>query len=206
MSKLIDLTGKRFNNLTVIERSVNAPGGIAMWLCLCDCGNKKIVRGSNLKSGAVKSCGCAVHHPSYNRTHNMSKTKLYRKWWSMKRRCFDPSYPNYCSYGGRGIKVCDDWKNSFEKFYEWASRTRTDDSLTLERIDVNGDYCPENCTWVSREAQANNRRSNVLITYNGKTQNLTQWCNELGVDYKRVHNRMFKSHWSFEKAVFTPVK
>lgn len=205
MSKPIDLTGKRFNHLVVIERANNSPRGSTMWRCVCDCGNEKLVRRDNLVYGAVKSCGCLTHRPAYNRTHNKSKSKLYRKWVSMKRRCYDITSAGYKNYGGRGIEVCDEWKESFESFYDWAMKTRQDDTLTLERVDVNGNYCPENCTWITKAEQSNNRTSCIMITYNGKTQNLMQWCKELNLDYKRTYNRMFKSHWSFDKAISTPV-
>ena len=101
--------------------------------------------------------------------------------------------------------MCEEWKNDFDAFYKWTLETRKDDSLTIERIDVNGNYCPENCTWATVKEQSNNRTSNVMITYNGKTQNLTQWCKELKLDYKLIHCRIQRSHWSFEKAITTPV-
>lgn len=204
MSKLIDLTGMKFNNLTVINRAENAKGGVARWNCLCDCGNYVIVRGSNLKSNAVKSCGCLCKTPP-NKTHGESKTKLYRKWVGIKRRCYDTNCHNYSDYGGRGIRVCDEWKNDFLAFKRWVLETREDESLTIERIDVNGDYCPENCTWIDKKGQSNNRRSCLLYTYNGKTQNLTQWCEELGLNYKLIHERIRRDGWSFEKAITTPV-
>ena len=203
MSKLIDLTGKKFNQLTVIRRAKNARPGIVQWECICDCGNKTIVRGSNLKNGSVKSCGCLTH-VSHNRTHGMSKTALYRKWWSMLRRCDDPKSQAYKYYGARGIKVCKEW-HDFETFKKWVDTTRTSEDLTLERKDVNGDYCPKNCIWISMSEQANNRRSCVIIEYNGETHHLTDWCKKLGLNYKLVHNRMHKLGWSFDKAIHTPV-
>lgn len=150
--KALDLVGKRFNNLVVMERVANSPNGQTVWKCKCDCGNITIVRRGNLTSGAVKSCGCLIHNPSANRTHNMSKSRLYQ-----------------------------------------------------ERIDNNGDYCPENCKWIPKAEQSSNRRNCVIVTYNGKTQNLNDWCKELGLDYKRVNNRMKKLGWTFEKAISEPV-
>lgn len=203
--KLIDLTGKKYNHLLVIERAENSHCGVSRWKCLCDCGNETIVRAANLKNGAVKSCGCLRSKP-WNKKHGLSNTRLYRKWQSMKRRCYDISAPQYKHYGGRGICVCDEWKNNFEAFQDWSLLTMGDESLTLERIDVNGDYSPDNCTWVDKKSQANNRTSCVMITYQGKTQNLMQWCEELGKDYKLVHCRMFRSRWTFEDAISKPVK
>lgn len=205
MVKPDDLTGKKYNCLLVVERMQNTIEGRTVWKCLCDCGNYTYVRGSNLKNGSVKSCGCLLHKNAYNHIHGLSKTSLYRKWISMKRRCYDSNDPHFENYGKRGIKVCDLWKNDFIAFKEWADNTCTDQTLTLERIDVNGDYCPENCTWVDRKAQANNRRTCKIYTYMGKTMNLTQWCNELNLDYKLIHNRIYRDNWSFEKAISTPV-
>lgn len=201
MSKFIDITGNRYNHLQVIEKHETLKGGIVVWKCLCDCGNYTYVRGKNLKNGAVKSCGCIMHNEPYNVTHNSSKTALYRRWQSMKSRCYNKNFPGYKNYGGRGIRVCDEWKNSFEKFRDWALSTMDNENLTLERIDNNGNYCPENCRWATIKEQANNRRSCLIFEYNGKKQNLLQWCNELKLDYKLVHNRLYKLHWSFEKAI-----
>lgn len=206
MTKLIDLTGQKFNRLTVIERAENRQCCVPVWRCVCDCGKEKFVRGKNLRSGAVKSCGCLLKDNVPAKCNGLSHTRLYRKWWGMKRRCGDPNDTHYKDYGGRGIKVCEEWKSDFLAFYEWAMSTQTDESLTLERIDVNGDYCPENCTWATRKEQANNRRMCRMITYQGRTQNLMQWCTELGLNYQIVHNRLNRHHWSFERAISQPVR
>ena len=206
MSKFIDLTGNRYNHLVVISREENAKGGVSRWKCLCDCGNYTIVRAGNLKNGSVKTCGCGRHATPHNKTHGKSKTKEYRKWVSMKRRCEDKSDPHYSNYGNRGIKVCEEWSNSFESFYAWVMMTRKSSDLTLERIDVNGDYCPENCTWVDKKAQANNRTSNRIYTHNGETKNLTQWCEDLGLKYGTIHSRIYRNGWSFEDAITIPTQ
>ena len=206
MSKLIDLTGNKYGKLTVISRQPNAPHGVTVWKCKCDCGNTTNVRGNNLKSGAVKSCGCLLKEaPKSNATHNMSKTRLYKEWASMKARCSYSSQPGYKSYGARGIKVCEEWEKSFLAFAEWALSHGYNDVLTLERIDIDKGYAPDNCTWITLGEQSNNRRTNVRITYCGETLNLSQWCKLFGKDYRRVHNRMKKSGWSFERAMFEPV-
>lgn len=205
MTKAIDITGKKFNLLTAIERVENSSNGRARWKCLCDCGNITYVTAANLKNGAVKSCGCLRHRAGKNRTHGMSKSRLYLEWAGIKSRCFYSGAKKYKYYGGRGIKVCDEWAKSFETFKDWALKNGYNDSLTIERIDVNGDYCPENCKWITRKEQSNNTRRNVVITYNGKTQTLLEWVEELGLDYKRTHNRLFKLGWTFERAITTPV-
>ena len=203
MSALIDLTGQRFNCLTVIERAENTTKGIARWKCKCDCGNYTIVRGSNLKTGAVKSCGC-LNHIAYTKTHGESQTKLYRHWRSMIYRCSNPKNRAYKWYGERGIKVCEEWQ-TYEGFKKWVLETRPKEDYSVERINVNGDYCPENCTWIPLSEQANNRTSCINFEHCGKTMNLMEWCKTLNLDYKRVHNRIFKLGWDFEKAISTPV-
>ena len=197
-----DITGKKYNMLTVIEKIDNNPKGVIMWKCLCDCGNETIVRGGNLKSGMVKSCGC-LRHKSKTVTHGKSKTKLYHIWNGMKNRCYNKNSKSYKNYGGRGISICSDWL-SFESFSKWANENGYSDGLTIERIDNDGNYCPDNCTWITKGEQAQNRRMCRKITYNGKTQTLMQWCHELNVDYSLVHNRINKLNWDFEKAIFTP--
>lgn len=199
----IDLTGRRFGKLTV-EGLASADKGILVWNCVCDCGNITLVRGNNLRSGAVQSCGCLKHKQSHNRTHGESQSKLYRHWRSMIYRCLSPKHKAYKWYGGRGITVCQEWQ-TYEGFRAWVLCTRPDESYTVERIDVNGNYSPENCTWIPMNEQANNRTSCIMISHNNRTQNLTEWCNEYGLDYKLVHNRLFKLGWDFEKAISTPV-
>lgn len=204
MANFTDITGQTFNFLTVIERLENSEKGRARWRCLCVCGNYTIVTTGNLKNGAVKSCGC-LRKTNANRTHGLSHTRHYKKWVSMKRRCYDVNDPHYKNYGARGIRVCDNWKNDFTSFYKWCMETGEREDLTLERLDVNGNYSPSNCSWVDKKTQANNRTTNRIYTYNGKTQNLAQWCEELNLKYGLVHSRIYKHGWSFEKAITTEV-
>jgi hypothetical protein len=124
----------------------------------------------------------------------------------MRNRCKRESVKSYKDYGARGIKVCAEWEKSFEPFRDWALENGYSDDLTIERKNHDGDYCPENCCWVTKAAQANNRRMCVEIEYNGRTQNLMQWCNELGLNYKRIHNRMNKLGMTFEEAISKPVE
>lgn len=204
MSKFIDLTGKRYNHLFVIEKDNTKDNGNTYWKCKCDCGNFTSVSGKNLKANAVKSCGC-LRKTAPNKTHGLSNTREYRKWVNIKKRCYDPSYAAYKNYGGRGIKMCDQWHNSFEAFYKWIKEHRTSDDQSIDRIDNNGDYSPDNCRMTDAKVQANNRRMCHYYSHDGKTQTLMQWCEELGLDYKRTHNRIFKLGWDFEKAISVPV-
>ena len=189
-SKIIDLTGQKFNKLTVKGIASRNP---LYWECVCDCGNIVNVRTSNLKRGMVKSCGC-LHHKG-NPKHHLSNTRIYRIYKKMIRRCCSPDEPAYINYGARGISVCNEWKESVENFYNWAIANGYDDQLTIDRIDNDGDYCPENCRWITLEAQSRNRRSNIDVTINGVTKTLTEWAREFDVPYKRVYARA-RSGWS----------
>ena len=202
MSKFIDLSGQKFNQLTVVERVKS--NSSTRWKCKCDCGNFTEVTSANLKNGAVKSCGCLRHKHSHNYLHGKSKSALYQMWKSMLYRCESPKNIAYKFYGARGITVCDEWHN-FSVFEKWVKETKPNADYTIERIDVNKGYYPNNCTWIPLNKQANNRRSCVMITYNNDTHNLMEWCKLLNLDYKRVHNRMYKLGWTFEKAISTPI-
>lgn len=200
---VVDLTGKKFGRLTVIERSENASDGKVAWLCQCDCGNRAIVRGGDLKQGRVKSCGCLVkeimHAQKYGLKHGGTGSKLYQAWVNMRQRTGNPNHKEYKNYGGRGIYVCDEW-NDYENFKTWALENGYKDNLSIDRIDVNGNYCPENCRWADFETQQNNKRYNRFISHNGKTQTITQWSKETGISRNTLDSRL-KSGWSIKDAL-----
>ena len=207
--RTIDLTGKLFGRLTVVQRSQNV-GECVAWLCKCKCGNYHVVTGANLRQGNVKSCGCLRIEAAYVKRlkHGMSNTPIHNTWKQMKGRCYNTNDDAYDDYGGRGITVCDRWRNVFEAFDEDVSKLPHygEDGYTLDRIDVNGNYEPENVRWSDSETQANNRRNNRLLTYNGKTQTEAQWAKELCINVTTLNMRLNKYHWSIEKALTEPVK
>lgn len=207
MSKPIDLTGERFGRLTAIERA-ESRNGKSMWLCKCDCGKEKIIQAMNLTHGDTKSCGCLQKETirQISSTHNKSKTKLYRVYLHMKARCNNQSDKSYVDYGGRGISVCKEWSESYEEFMKWSYENGYKDGLQIDRIDNNGNYCPENCRWTNRVAQANNRRNNNFIYFNGENKTLSEWERETGIDQSTIWARIYKLNWSIEKALTTPTR
>lgn len=194
IDKVRNLTGQKFGRLTVIERAENDKYGKTKWLCQCDCGNYVIVLGCSLVNGSTKSCGCYNREVNANRlkTHSLSKSRVYKCWTSIKDRCFRTNCKSYKNYGGRGITICDEWKNDFQVFYDWAMQNGYSDELTIDRIDNNGNYCPENCRWVDMKVQANNTRRNVIMN-NGKT--LLEFCEENNLIYSQAH--YFKKRRNF---------
>lgn len=207
MSKLIDLTGQKFGRLTVVERAEDYVGKSGnrkvRWLCKCECGKEAIIRGCDLKDGHTKSCGCDPKR--HNKKHGLGGTRLYSTWNGMKRRCSNPNDKEYKNYGGRGVKVCDEWIDDFTKFYNWAVSHGYDDNLTIDRIDVNGNYEPSNCRWVTMKTQQNNKSNNHLITYNGETHTMKQWSEMTGISYEAIRSRLRKN-WTVEKTLTVPVK
>lgn len=210
MTKYKDITGQRFNNLTVLRYYGSNYRGDAEWYCKCDCGEIAIVIGSQLRNGHTKSCGCLQKEwTSTNKphtTHGLSEIPEFKVWVDIRRRCNpkNANNPKYSLYAGRGIKVCNRWLNSFENFYEDMG-DRPTPYHSIERKDNNGDYTPENCRWATDIEQANNRRSNILLTWNGKTQTITQWGNEVGINPSVLRDR-YHCGWSVERLLTEKVR
>lgn len=203
MSKLIDITGKTFGRLTVIERAANK-GKQTSWKCECECGALVAVRGPHLKSGATASCGClnAELARQLMTKHGMARTKIYRTWTRMKSRCLNRGDRKYADYGARGIKVCKRWMR-FENFAEDMGEPGKE--MTIERINNNGDYEPSNCRWATLEEQAQNKRTTLRITVSGKTMRAEQWARATGIPAKEIRRRLHRG-WSAERAVRQPMR
>lgn len=200
MPVLKDMTGQKFSELTVLKRD-GSRGGKALWLCLCSCGTLHETTGERLRNGQARSCGCKQHS---KKADPKNSSRLHTIWKHMKERCNNPNCARYPHYGGRGIRVCPEWE-TFTVFYNWAIHNGYKDNLSLERIDVNGNYCPENCTWITMQEQANNKTVTRYLSYNGETHNIAEWGRILNVNYRVIWNRK-KLGWSDERTLTTPFK
>ena len=164
MSALKDLTGQRFGRLVVLERAENNMHRKTQWKCRCDCGNERVIEGNSLRRGVTKSCGC-LHievFSAFNTTHGKEQSRLYSVWKGMKNRCSNPNHCAYKRYGGRGITICEEWLHDFQAFYDWASANGYDENAprgqcTIDRIDNDKGYSPDNCRWVDMKIQRHNR-------------------------------------------------
>lgn len=201
--KCLDIKGKKFGHLTVLCRVESDRFGKSRWKCICDCGKETISSGSSLVSGKTRSCGCT--RSASNSTHGMSKTRLHWIWRGIKDRCYNPNNTHYYLYGKRGIFMCDEWKNDFTEFAKWANSHGYSETLTIDRIDNDNGYCPENCRWVTRPQQCVNKRTNLKFEYNGETKALSEWCKIFGRNYYTVHNRIYHGI-PFETAMFETQK
>lgn len=200
------LVGKRFGRLIVIENSgkqKELKGNDVIWKCKCDCGNTTYASTGNLKSGRVVSCGC--YSREVHTKHGLNGTRINRIYLAAKRRCLSPSSDAYKHYGGRGIKMCDEWlgENGFINFYNWAMANGYKDDLTIERIDVNGDYCPENCRWVTMAEQMSNTTRSKRITIDGETHTVAQWCRIKGLKPGAYYGRISRGYTERD-AIMTP--
>lgn len=210
--KYKDLTGQRFGYLVAIKPNGKTKNCNIIWDCLCDCGNHTNVTSGNLVRGSITSCGCKRSYTisEKNKTHGKSGTRLYMVWSRMVTRCTKPSHHAYKDYGGRGITVCEEWKNNYQSFYDWAMKTGYNDNApmfecTLDRIDVDGNYEPSNCRWVTIKEQARNRRSSRIIEYKGKKYCAVELAEKINMSVDTLKRRLNKG-WSVDDAVNTPVR
>ncbi len=183
-SRLVNIIGKRYGRLTVVEYA-----GSSRWICRCDCGGTSNAKTDALNNGNVRSCGCLRREMTIarNQTHQMSGTRVYNAWLDIRRRCTDESRPDWMNYGGRGIRVCERWQ-SFDNFY--ADMDDPPAGYSIDRIDVDGDYCPENCRWATRVQQQRNTRRNSLLTHNGETLCVAEWSERTGISRCIIRRRI----------------
>ena len=198
--------GTRFGRWTVIKENGRNKKHEKMYDCICDCGVARAVSSSNLRYGTSRSCGCLANElvSLRSKTHGMSNTRLFSIWNGMKTRCYTKSDYHYRWYGARGISVCDDWRNDFQAFYDWSIQNGYEEGLSIDRIDNNGNYCPENCRWITQHEQTYNTRKNVYLTYNGETKCVSEWSDIVGISRETLYRRI-KCGWSDEKVLTTPV-
>lgn len=197
MGRIKDLTGATFNYLTVLELAKVKDR--AYWKCICKCGNTTVVAGNDLIRGTTKSCGCRKRETK-NVKHGMRYTRLYRIWWGICKRCYNSNCKEFKNYGGRGIFMCDEWKNDFRNFYQWAQQSGYDDTLCIDRIDNDGNYSPENCRWTTPKQQANNRRNTVYFEHDDVSHSLTEWAKIKGINRDTAYSR----YWRMMKKGETP--
>lgn len=211
MSGAIDIAGQRFGKLVAISRGGTSPHGAALWICKCDCGNTVVKRGASLRACHTLSCGCLHDELSsqriakMNTVHDLSKTRLYKIWTDMRKRCVNSKHWAFNRYGGRGITVCEEWQE-FIPFYEWAMENGYEEHLTLDRVDNNQNYSPSNCRWATRKEQANNKSNTVLCRLHDMEYTISQLSDISGISRNTLYNRIFVYGWSVEKAVSVPVR
>lgn len=212
ISRVKDLTGKRYGRLQVIGVDDTRNTRKTFWYCQCDCGNIKSIRSDILQSGNTRSCGCLKkEQDKINLVKNhyeikAAGTRLYDTWQGMKARCYNKNDARYGKYGGRGITICDEWLNSFPTFRDWALNNGYADTLTIDRIDNDGCYCPENCRWATNKEQANNRRSNVTIQIGNSKRSLKEWCGIFQLDYGTVSARYHRNGFNDINDLFSTGK
>lgn len=203
----LDIAGERYGRYTVIKRAGTNKAGNSTWLCKCDCGTKKIVASGTLRSKGTVSCGCWIREVTSkrSRTHCESKTRLYKTWITMKTRCYNSKANNYKDYGGRGIKVCPEWKYDYQAFSDWSKANGYSDTLTIDRIDNDGSYAPDNCRWITSFEQQSNKRSNRVLVIDGVANTVTEWGRIYGIDPQAIWARLNRG-WSDEDSVKKPSK
>lgn len=183
MGKKIPLDGMRFGKLVVLSEYPERKGNAIMWVCRCDCGNTKIINGNNLRNGKSTTCGCSL------KKHGMRNTRLWSIWDGMMKRCYNPKHPYYHRYGGRGIDICDEWLQDHGAFFSWALSNGYQDNLTVDRIDNDGNYSPENCRFVDMKTQENNRCNNCTVEINGVSKTIAEWADITGIGYQTIYRR-----------------
>lgn len=185
-SKYVDLSGTKFGRLSVIKLGNPSKRGRRRWVCKCDCGKETLSDEYQLKKGITKSCGCYSREKIVKSVtkHGMNKTKLHKTWEQMRKRCRLKTYEHYDKYGGRGIKVCEEWDKDFIPFRDWSLANGYEEGLEIGRIDVNGNYEPSNCRFVTKTENIRNRTNTIKVVWLGKEMSFAEWCEMYGIRYK----------------------
>lgn len=203
MGRLINLIGVRFGELVVVSRAEDRKRN-RYWNCVCDCGRPSVVAGVSLTRGRTKTCGHGVNAPKHGHAFTGKHTNEYKTWLAIKQRCFNKNHIAFCHYGGRGITMCQEWKDSFPAFFRDVG-PKPSSNHSIDRIDNSKNYEPGNCKWATRSEQMNNTRAVKLVTIDGETKTVTEWCDILGLSKTMVRNRIHIG-WTPEKALTTPKK
>lgn len=204
--RILDIVGKRFGNFVVMEKIKTDDKSHSYYKCKCDCGNIFIKRRDIIIHSKHQACNeCKRNRPDII-THNHSNTKLYRVYYSIKERCYNPKCKEYHNYGERGIKLCDLWISNFEEFYNWSITHGYEDGLQIDRIDNNSDYSPDNCRWVTPEVNSNNKRTCVYIEYNGEKLTINQWAKRLNINKNTFWRYIRKKNYSIDYIINTYCK
>lgn len=196
MGKNIDysfMVGETYGRLTVNKINNDKKNELE---CICECGNKKMLKAYRVLKGHNISCGKCIRD-----NHGLSNTRLYNIWSAIKKRCNNPNASNYKDYGGRGIKMCDEWVNDFMNFYKWSMENGYLENLSIDRINVDSNYCPENCRWISLAEQQRNKRNNILYEIDGEKKTLFEWAREYNIKESTITNRIYSLGWDIEEAL-----
>ena len=196
---------QKYGRLTILELAGKNKFGHMLVKCKCECGNTMVTEATRVIHGKTLSCGCLQKEVAAKRmtVHGMTNTRLHAIWQAMIRRCEDPKNNRYYSYGAKGIAVCNEWKD-FTNFKNWSFANGYSEELSIDRINNDKGYCPENCRWATKIQQANNKTNNRMLTYKGQTKTAKQWSRFFGFDYKYFHEKLKKCGWSIEKVLEIP--
>lgn len=191
LHEIKNIRGQRFGRLVAIEHVGFASNRVTLWRCKCDCGNETIVRQGNLNSGTTRSCGCLDidRTKEANTTHGQSHTRIFNIWSKIKERCYNPKRPAYKNYGGKGVVMCDEWRNDFQIFYNWAMTNGYQDDLTIDRINSNGNYEPSNCRWLTLSENVRFRNATVFITVGELSLTIHDWAIRINIDPATLMSR-----------------
>lgn len=203
---------KKYGRWTIVSPATRSASNALRWVCVCDCGTEKIVHQNTMLNGTSKSCGCLsieifiAQNKARNTTHGQTRggyTAEYRAWLHLRNRCYNENVPDFHNYGGRGITVCERWRNSYEAFFADMGR-RPSSKHTIDRIDTNGNYEPSNCRWATQITQQNNKRSNFIVSFSGREMTLKEACREVGLNYQFIWLRIQRYGYTLQEAVSTP--